>query len=665
MKIARFLKSDFLFFLMAFLVILLGCLLHSVDFFRDADILPVGDFAANDILIYRAKDFSLFHGNYSRIGFFHPGPFFLQGMALVEILFYDWIPFLKNYYSAQVLFALFLFALSFSVLGYTISRIVQSRLAGCLGSMLLLVFVLVNKACINTSVPVHVLWMLFPWPPFLYLFTAVLLVCSLVNTFFVSRRWVNVALVAAVALVHGHASFIGLVPVYLVVFLASYILMQGAFPGRETTGTSFFGNMHLAVEEIWSIIRANAVWLAGLSIVLLAPVAIHYIQYPDDILKVFTYSASSHKTGSLFDAVLFFVDYIQPWCLVLGLVSLVVLLRLDLPQKLKLLCLALAIANFVTCLFYIRCGVDGLIPLYHYTIYWTFPLWNLHTLIVLSYLFKQCGMRYPLPCGLLFVALLGVFFANLEIERNAARPDPEALAKLGPFLQNRTPGLVCTYDDNSNWPLRTSFYSYMQRYFPQITLSEFPGSVLVPHDMRRSEKSLDTDELYFSTSEHSPESFRFLDVWITPKTPGDHVVKLGGNIHYRFHCEAQGLLESTSPDLGNDFTWLIDRSKVVFASNAPDTPVTVRVFFQIYSPSTTDNCFIEFGCNDNTYKFLLKDLQGLPYLDMPMNLRRLNRISFRSYNAVSPLQAGQSEDPRKLSIGVHAISFIPFTENKD
>src|SRR5262249_36279219 len=48
------------------------------------------DFAANSLLIQDAKSLKLFKGNYSRIGFNHPGPAILYVLALGELLFYDW-----------------------------------------------------------------------------------------------------------------------------------------------------------------------------------------------------------------------------------------------------------------------------------------------------------------------------------------------------------------------------------------------------------------------------------------------------------------------------------------------------------------------------------------------------------------------------------------------
>src|SRR5262245_53349118 len=77
--------------LILFLALCFGIACINKRFFFGEFILPFGDDAANDIIIVMAKRFSLFHGNYSRVGFWHPGPFYFQIEALFETVFFDWL----------------------------------------------------------------------------------------------------------------------------------------------------------------------------------------------------------------------------------------------------------------------------------------------------------------------------------------------------------------------------------------------------------------------------------------------------------------------------------------------------------------------------------------------------------------------------------------------
>lgn len=63
--------------------------------------LPIGDNAADDLLVFDAKRLRLLHGNYSRFGFYHPGPWFLFVAAAGERVFYDWTGSFRSYLGAQ------------------------------------------------------------------------------------------------------------------------------------------------------------------------------------------------------------------------------------------------------------------------------------------------------------------------------------------------------------------------------------------------------------------------------------------------------------------------------------------------------------------------------------------------------------------------------------
>jgi hypothetical protein len=65
--------------------------------------LEVEDFAANSLLIQDAKSLTLLKGNYSRVGFNHPGPAILYVLAAGEVVFYDWLHIVKSPLSGQLI----------------------------------------------------------------------------------------------------------------------------------------------------------------------------------------------------------------------------------------------------------------------------------------------------------------------------------------------------------------------------------------------------------------------------------------------------------------------------------------------------------------------------------------------------------------------------------
>jgi len=61
------------------------------------------DFAANSVLIQSAKNFSLWTGNYSRVGFYHPGPAILYVLTAGEVIFHDWFHLVEHPFAGQII----------------------------------------------------------------------------------------------------------------------------------------------------------------------------------------------------------------------------------------------------------------------------------------------------------------------------------------------------------------------------------------------------------------------------------------------------------------------------------------------------------------------------------------------------------------------------------
>lgn len=70
--------------------------------FSSVQLHETGDFAANSLLVLQAKQFSLLVGNYSRIGFNHPGPAFLYVLAAGEAAFFDLTHWVTSPFSGQI-----------------------------------------------------------------------------------------------------------------------------------------------------------------------------------------------------------------------------------------------------------------------------------------------------------------------------------------------------------------------------------------------------------------------------------------------------------------------------------------------------------------------------------------------------------------------------------
>lgn len=161
-----------------------------------------GDSAANSILVHQAKEFRLLVGNYSRLGFSHPGPAFLYVQAFGEWLFHDVLHVVPTWWNGQALAAL---ALNAALLACTLTVLAGwypswPRLA--LAGAVLLAYATVYSGLFSTV-----------WMPLMYVAPFLLLLVSASSV--VAGRTGDLWAVGLSGglLVHGHAEFLLFVPV--------------------------------------------------------------------------------------------------------------------------------------------------------------------------------------------------------------------------------------------------------------------------------------------------------------------------------------------------------------------------------------------------------------------------------------------------------------------
>ena len=211
-----------------------------------------GDSGANSILVLRAKHFDQFVGNYSRLGFNHPGPAFLYVQALGEWLLRDVLRVVPSPWDGQAVALLVLnAALLAGVLAVFGGWLRSWSVVGLAGAVLLGYVAVVPEPVISGT------WMpLLYFPPFLLLLAA----AASVAAGRVDHVWVLG--VAGGLLVHGHAEFLFFVPV--VVGVAVAVLVCGRWRERADDGV-FRGH-----RRAWLL-------LAGVLAVFALPVVVNLV----------------------------------------------------------------------------------------------------------------------------------------------------------------------------------------------------------------------------------------------------------------------------------------------------------------------------------------------------------------------------------------------------
>jgi hypothetical protein len=175
----------------------------------------VGDFAANSLLIQDAKHLQLIYGNYSRVGFNHPGPAILYVLAAGELVFHDWLHLVAAPFGGQLLASL-LYNAAWMVLIFSIVR----RMAGTLQALLFVGVVALVVACIDPAI-VNGMWF-----PHLYFFPFAALLVSIAPLAYGRTHTLKALAVSTGFLINGHASFIPMLGIMLVVMLCANTLVS-------------------------------------------------------------------------------------------------------------------------------------------------------------------------------------------------------------------------------------------------------------------------------------------------------------------------------------------------------------------------------------------------------------------------------------------------------
>ncbi|MEV6769914.1 hypothetical protein AB0N05_14935 [Nocardia sp. NPDC051030] len=187
-------------FIAAWLAYATALLVSSRDLFTRI-VYEEGDSATVSIQVLAAKHFELLVGNYSRVGFHHPGPGFVYVHAFGEWLFYDVLHLVPTPWNGQAVAVLLLNA---TMLALVLSIVHTwypswSLVAGLGGASLL--FVSTQRELISGH-----------W--FAYLYFAPFLVLLVAVSSVVAGRTEHLWIVALSGglLIHGHAEFLFFVP---------------------------------------------------------------------------------------------------------------------------------------------------------------------------------------------------------------------------------------------------------------------------------------------------------------------------------------------------------------------------------------------------------------------------------------------------------------------
>lgn len=432
-----------------------------------------GDEAANSLLVEQARHFDLLVGNYSRVGFFHPGPVFLYVQAAGESVFYWWWGLVPSPYNGQLLAIL---ALNAGLLGAAAAVLARSWPVGpwLAGVAVLLVGLTAGPNLLAST-----------WMPFVYVAPFVALVVAAVSVAGGELRDVPLLVLAAGLLVHGHVAFVFFVAVVLAWVAVSL------WPRRADLA---LGTARIPLAVAGVLVAAFA-----------APLVLNVVlNWPGEWLKYLTYTAGNASTGILgrtLGGAAFVVHYWRtalPGGLLPVLAATAVAgwaaLRGRDPRERAYLRRMLALAAILTAAlwFYAAVGVDDLGATYVGLFYLAVPLW-VATLAVMHLAHRLGQVR---PRAALAAAIVLALLAAGQLARTpgvrAPRPDDAVVRKTWAAIAAAgQPGLpVALSYAPELWPVTTGLLLAGDRAGRRVCLVDGRAAVMVTTTYRCAPQEL-------------------------------------------------------------------------------------------------------------------------------------------------------------------------------
>lgn len=214
-----------------------------------------GDAGVNSLLVVKAEHLRELTGNYSRVGFHHPGPALIYMLTGGEVLFKDILHVVPAPYNGQLLGVSVYVALFLSLAVVSLYRMTGSVAVAGIAFGLGFLFTVRQDLFAND------------WFPILYISAFLLFVVASAGVAAGRTEDLPCYVLAAGTLIHGHVSFLLFVGVTTVVGGASWFLLHRGSVGREAKdhrialyGTAALVVLFLLPMVLETILRFPGPW---------------------------------------------------------------------------------------------------------------------------------------------------------------------------------------------------------------------------------------------------------------------------------------------------------------------------------------------------------------------------------------------------------------------
>lgn len=616
-----------------------------------------GDFAANSVLIQSAKDFSLWVGNYSRVGFNHPGPAILYVLAAGEVVFHDWLHLVDFPFAGQIIAVAFYNAFWITLAFIGFHRLTQSTLISLASvSVLLLTLGLIDYSFFNGI-----------WMPHMYLFPFVVALMAIARVVDGKFDSLQALAISSGFLINGHVSFVGVLGVMLITALVGNYLI---FKGQGKTDRIVASPSFLMRHKLQLGLSCLILFLFFVPLIIKT-----IIDFPGPVHDYATFSGG-HDANSLADSATFVASY---WggviwgALGLGLLALAwwacVRAQQDAQTRIRALVASIFAATFAL-LFYARYGIDMLSEHYVGLFYYAAPSLAITYSVMVLLSKTRLGSFKPLV-ALGSVAVLAVTFSliNKPVPYTQHYGLPGIPAAFDVLQSQRTTAnvLVLDLDTATSWPHVWSSVAGLEAFSARKGAKLFCVNqnwhILFTKAYRCSDEEVRLGKRLTVTAYNAyPDKTPALSV-LGLSFYSDEAFSVAGHGHLTVSKDrpvfTRDLLASGWAGLEADRVWTEGSQARLMFKTTSQSAGNLKLDLEAFLPAPQSSQSVTFVLNGKTVRqaqFSHGDAHQT--ISIPVAASdQIQALQLQIEKPISPKSAGLSSDTRALGVALFGIEF--------
>ncbi|MBU9398465.1 hypothetical protein [Burkholderia multivorans] len=618
--------------------------------------LEATDFAANSLLVQKAKHFGLFTGNYSRVGFYHPGPAILYVLTLGELLLYDWTHLLPSPFSGQMVAVILYNAAWITIIFRTLRKIVGS--AADAGVMLAVFLCIVAYQNFQFFAGM--------WFPELYFFPfATALVAA--SRFAAGKADALLPLALSTGfLINGHVSFVSTLGIIFALLLLYNHLQRSRLERSE----------YIFDRGYWKANSGAVARAVGVLFLFFIPLIIETIRhFPGPVASYISFG-KQHHANTLGDTIRYSGQYwggTAAFLAAITAMSAALVYAMANPRHFirrnHLALLATLVSATAAMLFYSKFGVDELHQKYIGYFYYSVPALTI-TLLIAAILRVLPTKVSTISAAIAIPVLLGATAKRIDNTPDYAPfYNQPGIAYLYDGLARTKPEgrIVLNLDSRPNpakiWETVLGLLIYAKRAGTDLVCINRNWHISYTKDAQCTASEVESNPVYevsnAPVTEHASTDIEGAGL-VLIKHPNDYS-EVGFISAQKNRGLFQPVLNSGWSSLESEFVWMDAKEAHLLLKTGTERPVMLELDLGAFLPHPDSAHHLTIYVNNAVVYHTTFDARApRQTIRIPIERAHYGRLDIKLVDpdVVSPKSVGISEDSRTLGVSLYGFGLV-------